>query len=65
MASKRLERTMRHFGIALVNLLGLLGIFAGPCWAQGKAEETRDPAGYSIAFEWNYSCPSSKGCAFN
>ena len=66
MANERLERTMRHFSKAtLVNILALLGTFASPCWAQDKAEETRDPAGFSIAFEWNYSCPSSKGCAFN
>ena len=66
MANGRLERTMRHFSKAtLVNILALLGTFASPCWAQDKAEETRDPAGFSIAFEWNYSCPSSKGCAFN
>jgi hypothetical protein len=63
MAMVRLERTMRPFSIpTLVGILGLLGTFAGPCWAQ---DETRDPAGYSVAFEWNYSCPSSRGCAFN
>jgi len=64
MANKRLERKMRHLRIAtLVSILGLLGTFAGPCWAQDSAEG--GPAGYNVAFEWNYSCPTSKGCAFN
>ena len=66
MANERLERKMRQFCLAiLVNILAVLVTFASPCWAQDTAEETRDPAGFSIAFEWNYSCPSSKGCAFN
>jgi hypothetical protein len=63
MATDHLERTMRLLSIAtLVSILGLLGTFAGTCWAQ---DETREPAGFSVAFEWNYSCPSSRGCAFN
>jgi hypothetical protein len=53
---------MRPFRIAtLATMLGVLGTFAGMCWAQ---DETRDPAAYSVAFEWNYSCPDNKGCAF-
>ncbi len=40
--------------------------FMNTPWAQGKAESGPPyPAGSDVTFQWNYSCPSSKGCAFS
>jgi hypothetical protein len=55
-------------GLFLGTLLGTL-LFAGPFlsapWAQDKAAPGPPyPAGSVITFQWNYSCPSSRGCAF-
>jgi hypothetical protein len=51
--------------------LGTLGmlLFAGPflsaSWAQDKAKLAQPfPEGSVITFQWNYSCPSSRGCSF-
>jgi hypothetical protein len=62
---ERREQTMRDITAAtLSGILGLLGVFASACWAEEKAEGPPDLESYSIVFQWNYSCPSSKGCSF-
>ena len=58
--------------MSLGRFLGTLGtlLFAGAflsaSWAQNKSEPGPPyPAGSDIKFQWSYSCPSSKGCAFS
>jgi hypothetical protein len=39
--------------------------FLSPAWAQQHAQQWPSyPAESEIAFEWNYACASSRGCAF-
>jgi hypothetical protein len=58
---------MRHFSAATLSgiILGV-GAFGGACWAEEKAERPPDleSFGGNTVFQWNYSCPSSQGCAF-
>jgi hypothetical protein len=58
---------MRHLSAAtLSSVILVIGTFAGACWAEQKAEGTPDleSSGGNVVFQWNYACPSSKGCAF-
>jgi hypothetical protein len=53
-------------GLFLATVMTLAGPLLGPCWAQSRAEPGPPyPAGSEITFQWSYSCPSSRGCAFS
>jgi hypothetical protein len=49
---------------ALASILTLLGIGIGACRAEEQAGIPRESSGFNPAFQWSYSCPTSKGCAF-
>jgi hypothetical protein len=44
--------------------LTLLGVSIGACRAEDQVGLPREASGFNAAFQWSYSCPSSKGCAF-
>jgi len=53
-------------------LLGGLGLLLVTCpflsasWAEDKGKSGPPyPVGSDITFQWKYSCPSSRGCAFS
>jgi hypothetical protein len=53
-------------------LLGALLLVGGPLAVSLLAEDERGsktdppyPGGSEIAFEWQYSCPTGRGCSFN
>jgi hypothetical protein len=49
----------------VIGVLLLAGLFPGVSWAQTTSEPGPPyPAGSDITFQWNYSCPSSRGCSF-
>jgi hypothetical protein len=49
----------------VIGVLLLAGLFPVASWAQTNLEPGPPyPAGSDITFQWNYSCPSSKGCSF-
>jgi hypothetical protein len=55
-------------GLFLGTLL-FVGLFLSASWAQNKTERTESGAPFpgtsDITFQWNYSCPSDKGCSFD
>ena len=55
-----------------VLILGAVLLVGGPLVQSLRAQDGKRleggspiPAGSEIAFEWQYSCPSGKGCSFN
>src|SRR5262249_24050930 len=38
---------------------------ASPVWAQEGRSNAPYPGGSRISFQWNYSCPSGRGCSFD
>ena len=56
----------------LFGILLMLCQLASPSWAQEKRTEPPEnldhppyPSEAHIIFQWNYSCPSNRGCSFN
>jgi hypothetical protein len=62
-------RTSKRFlGLVLSALLLAVGPLVAPLAAQDskRAEEAKPyPNGSEVAFEWQYSCASSRACSFN
>jgi hypothetical protein len=55
----------RTFSLVILLFSGQL---MGSSWAQDRAGPQAQPSypgGSEITFQWEYSCPSSKGCSFS